>query len=41
MMDTGDMESASDMLTNYMAENTANMLRVGRSMLRSSANNNY
>lgn len=41
MMDTGDMESASEMLTNYMAENTANMLRVGRNMLRSSANNNY
>jgi len=33
MIDAGERESASELLTSYMAENTENLLRVGREML--------
>lgn len=37
LIDAGDTDAASEILTNYMAENTANMLKVGREMLSSAA----
>jgi hypothetical protein len=37
MIDAGDRDAASKMLTDYMAENTANILRVGREILSGAA----
>ena len=37
MIDAGDKDGANEMLTRYMADNTDNMLRVGREMLSSAA----